>query len=112
MVAKILVLEKGHLYVKIENKYTHCLYMMNNKYLRMGLEVKGNIIIIDSFDGSLHLSTNTKDAGTISYSSLLLYPNYFVLGVSSATSTCILMWMNSLTEGEQGYFLSSPYINI
>ena len=73
------------------------LNMMIDKYLMMGWEVKGNMIVIDSFNGALHLSTNTKNSGIFSYSTLLFHPDYFVMGVCSATSTCILTWRNSLT---------------
>ena len=53
--------------------------------------------VIDNFDGALYPSTNTKDSGIVSYSTLLFYPDYFVMDVSSTISTCILTWMNSLT---------------
>ena len=55
------------------------------------------MLVIDSFDVAVHLSTNTQDSGIVSYSTLLFHPDYFMYDVSSATSTCILTWMNSLT---------------
>ena len=71
---------------------------MIDKYLLMGWEVEGNMLVIDSFNGAVHLSTNTKDSGIVLYSTLLFHPGYFMNGVSPATSRCILTWMISLTR--------------
>ena len=60
LVAKILVREKGYLVAKIEQGHKYYLNMMIDKYLTMGWEVKGNMIVIDSFNGALYLSTNAK----------------------------------------------------
>jgi len=81
----------------IEQGYEQYLNIMIDKCLLMGWEVKGNILVIDSFDGAVHLSTNTRGSGIVSYITLLFHPDYFMHGVSSATSTYILTWMNSLT---------------
>ena len=40
---------------------------MIDKYFMMGWEVKGDIIGIDSFNGSLYLFTNMEDLGGVSY---------------------------------------------
>ena len=97
MVSKILGKEQGYLVCKIEKGYEHFLNIMIDKYLMIGWKVKGNMLVIDSFDGALHLSTNTRDSGIVSYSTLLFHSDYYMYDFSSATSTCILIWMNSLT---------------
>ena len=70
---------------------------MIDKYLLIGWKVKGKMLVIDSFDGAVHSSTNTKDSGSVLYSTLLFHPDYCMNGVSLATSTFLLTWMNSLT---------------
>ena len=42
--------------------------MMIEKHLKRGREIKGNIVVINCFDGKLHSSTNTKETEIISYS--------------------------------------------
>ena len=98
MVAKILAKEQGYLVCKIKKGYEHYLNIMIDKYLMIDWKVQGNMMVIDSFDGAVHSSTNTRDSGIVSYSTLLLFhSDYYMYDVSSATSTCILTSMNSLT---------------
>ena len=59
MVAKILAKNKGYLVAMIEKGYKHFLIIMIDKYLLMGWEVQGTMLVIDNFDGAIHLSTNT-----------------------------------------------------
>ena len=98
MVSKILAKEQGYLVYKIEKGYEHYLNIMIDKYLMIGWKVQGNMLVIDSFDGAVHSSTNTRNSGIASYSKLLFHLDYFMYAVSSTTSTCILTWMNSLTR--------------
>ena len=72
--------------------------MMIQKYLKRGKEVKDNIMVINSTDGALHSSTNTKDCRIVSYSMQVDHPDYINNGVSSSSSNNILTWMNSLTN--------------
>ena len=51
---------------------------MIDKYFLIGWEVKVNMLVINSFDGAIHPSTNTKDSGIVSYSTLLFHPDYFM----------------------------------
>ena len=71
---------------------------MINKYLIISWKVQGNLLVIDSFDGAVHSSTNTRNSEIVSYSTLLFHLNYYMYDVSSADSTCILTWMNSFTR--------------
>ena len=96
-VAQIVSKEKGYMMAKIEQGFEQYLVRMIKTFLLRGWEVKGNMLVIDSYDGAVHSSTNTRDSGIVSYSTLLFHPNYFSTGVSSASSSCILTWMNSLT---------------
>ena len=82
---------------KIEQGYEHYLNLILDKFVLRGWTVRGNTLVIDSYDGAVHSSTNTKDSGIVSYSTLLFHPDYFSHGVSSTSSSCILTWMNSLT---------------
>ena len=96
-VAKILTKQKGYLMAKIEQGYEHYLKLMLNKFVLRRWKVRGNMLVIDSYNGAVHSSTNTKDSGIVSYSILLLHPDYFAHRVSSASSSCILTWINLLT---------------
>ena len=96
-VAQIVSKEKGYMMAKIEQGFENYLQRMIETFLLRGWEVKGNMLVIDSYDGAVHSSTNTRDSGIVSYSTLLFHPDYFSHGVSSASSSCILTWMNSLT---------------
>ena len=92
-----LLKKRGYLVAKIEKGYEYYLNIMVNKYLLIGWKVQGIMLVIDSCDGAAHSSTNTQDSGIVSYSTLLFHLDYFMHGVSSATSTYILTWKNSLT---------------
>ena len=72
--------------------------MMIKKHIKKGREVKGNIMVLDSSDGAVHSSTNTNNSGIVSYSSQLFHQDYFADGISTASSSNILTWMNSLTD--------------
>ena len=96
-VAKIFSNEKGYLVAVTEQGYEHYLNLMIHKFVLRGWKVEDNMLVIDSYDGAVHSSTNTQDSGIVSYNTLLFHPNYFSHGVSSASSACILTWMNSLT---------------
>ena len=82
---------------KIKQGYEHYLKLMINIFVLQGWKVQCNMLVIDSYDGAVHSSTNKKDSGIVSYSTLLFHSDYFAHGVSSASSSCILTWMNSLT---------------
>ena len=100
-VAKILTKQKGYLVAKIEQGYEYYLKLMIHKFVLRWWKVRGNMLIIDSYDGAVHSSTNTKDSGIVSYSTLLFHPDYFAHGVSPASSSCILTWMNLLSGESQ-----------
>ena len=86
-VAKILGEEKGYLVVKIEQRYEHYVHIMIDKYLLMGWGVKGNMLVIDSFNGAVYLSTNMKDSGIVSYTVLF----YFILIILWTVSVWLLV---------------------
>ena len=65
MVAKILVQEKDYSVAKTEKGNIHYFNIMTGRYLMMGWELKGNMIVIDSLVRALHSSTNTKDSGIV-----------------------------------------------
>mmetsp|Transcript_5323 Transcript_5323/g.6143 ORF Transcript_5323/g.6143 Transcript_5323/m.6143 type:complete len:120 (-) Transcript_5323:72-431(-) len=47
-------------------------------------EPKENMLVIDSFDGAVHSSTNTSDLGIVSYSSTLLFhSDYFMYDITT-----------------------------
>ena len=50
---------------------------MVEKHVKKGRKVKGNIMVLDSSDGAVHASTNTKDSGIVSYSSQVFHPEFF-----------------------------------
>ena len=69
---------------------------MIEKHLKQGKELKGNAMVIDSFYGVIHSSTNTKEL------SLFLIAHRFFIqteqGISFPTSNNMLTWMQSLTN--------------
>ena len=67
MLSKKLNMGKGYLAAKIEKGYVHYIWMMIEKHIKRERKAKGNIMVVNSFDGDLHSSTNTKDSGIISY---------------------------------------------
>ena len=81
---------------------------MIDKFVQRGWKVKGNMLVIDSYDGAVYLSTNTQDSSILFYSTLLFHPDYFSHGVSSTSSACILTWMN-LSTGESWKTLFIEY---
>ena len=111
MIAKTIHKEKGmYLAAKIEKGYVHFISMMIKKYIKRGREVKGNIMVIDSSDGAVHFSTNTKGAGIVSYSSQLFHQDYFAHGISSVSSNNILM-DKLIDRQKNGNSVPSHYTN-
>ena len=83
--------DRWYLAAQIELGYTHYnISMMIEKHLNRGREVKDNIIVIDSSDGAIYSSTNTKDSGIVSYYSQLFHQDYFEHDISSSSSNNIL----------------------
>ena len=98
VLAKELNKSKGFVAAKIEGGYRRYIIMMINQHLSSGRQLVGNIICIDSFDGTLHSATNTKDNGIVSFNSQLYHRDFSLHGISTASSKNILTWMNSLTD--------------
>ena len=91
--------QKGlYLAAKFEKGYAPFISMMLEKRIKRGREVEGNIMMINSSDGAVHSSTNTKQAGIVSYSSKTFHQDYFQRCVSSSSSSNTLTWMYSLTD--------------
>ena len=98
MIAKKMNKERLYLAAKIEKGYIHYISMMIEKHVKIGREVKGNIMVINSSDGAIYSSTNTKEAGNVSCSSQTFHQDYFAHGISPSSSSNMLTWMNSLTD--------------
>ena len=111
MIAKKTHKEKEMYFAaKIEKGYTHFISMMMKKHIKRGREVKGNIMVIDSSDGAVHSSTNTKEARIVSYTSQIFHQDYFAHGISSVSSNNILM-DKLIDRQKNGNSVPSHYTN-
>lgn len=91
MIAKKMNKEKClFLAAKIEKEYAHILSMMIDKNIKKGREVRENIMVLDSFDGTVHSSTNTDNSGIVSYSSQVFHQDFFADGISTASISNVL----------------------
>ena len=53
---------------------------------------------IDSYDGAVHTSTNTKESGIVSYDSQLFHYSFYDHNITTVTSSNILTWMQSMID--------------
>ena len=69
------------------------LTFMIDHHLERGRLLVGNIMVLDSYDGAVHTSTNTKESGIVSYNSQVFHSSFYEHNITTATSSNILNWM-------------------
>ena len=55
-------------------------------------------MVLDGFDGAVHTSTNTRESGIVSYSSQIFHSSFYEQNITTATSSNMLTWMQSITD--------------
>ena len=83
---------------KIHGKYDDYLEMLKAKHSRLGRELDGDIIVLDSYDGAEHRWTLKKKTSIISFSSQLFTPAIVNSGLSAAESVNILTWQQMIGD--------------
>ena len=82
----------------IDGEYSGYVTCMINDHIKAGRLLSGNVIILDGYDGAVHVSSTNNEIGIVSYSSLLFHESFFVHSITTATSGNILTWMQSITD--------------
>lgn len=78
--------------------FHYYLALMIDHHLERGRLLVGNIMVLDSYDGAVHTPTNTKESCIVSYNSPVFHSSFSEYNITTATSSNILTWMQSITD--------------
>ena len=78
--------------------YPFFLTLLVDHHVERGRLLEGNIMVLDGFDGAVLTSTNTRESGIVSYSSQVFHSSFYEQNITTATSSNILTWMQSITD--------------
>ena len=82
----------------IVGDYSDYLTHMTNNHIKSGRTLSGNVIVLDGYDGAVHILSTNNEIGIVSFSSLVFQESFFEDGITTATSESILTWMQSITD--------------
>ena len=84
---------------KVEGNVTSWLKLMAEKHKRMGRDVSGDIICLDSYDGAEHMRSNKRRINVVSFSSQLFSKSAIVNNkCSTGKSIEIFTWQQIMAE--------------
>ena len=77
----------------IDGEYSDYVTYMINDHIKSGRSLSGNVVVLDGYDGAVHVSSTNNEIGIVSFSSLVFQESFFVDDITTATSNNILTWM-------------------
>jgi len=78
--------------------YSDYITHMTNNHIKSGRSLSGNVVVLDGYDGAVHVSSTNNKIGTVSFSNLVFYESFYAHDITTATSNSILTWMQSITD--------------
>ena len=73
----------------VSNYSDYLLHMINN-HIVSGRSLSGYVVVLDGYDGAVHISSTNNEIGIVSFSSLVFQESFFEDGLTTATSDIIL----------------------
>ena len=82
----------------IVGDYSDYLTHMINNHIESGISLSGNVVVLDEYNGAVHVSSTNNEIGIVSFSSLVFQESFYAYDIATATNDIILTWMQSITD--------------
>ena len=77
----------------IVGDYSDYLTHMTNNYIESERLLSGNVLVLDRYNGAVHILSTNNEIGIVSFSSLVFQESFFEDDITTATSDSIWTWM-------------------
>ena len=88
----------------IVGNYSDYLTHMTNNHVESGRLLSGNVVVLDRYDGAVHVLSTNNEIGIVSFSSLVFQESFFEDDTITETSDIILTWMQSISPTKVGTY--------
>ena len=82
----------------IVGDYSDYLTHMTNNHIKSGRSLSGNVVVLNGYDGAVHVSSTNNKIGIVSFSSLVSHESFYAHDITTKTSNDILTWIQSITN--------------